>query len=154
MFKSSLLLVVCVALTGCIESIHYNPHGHRRSRPARREVVVERHEVVHESPVHAPHRREKLVYCKQCGVIAGRSSNCPRRISHDIISVPAGLKVLCKRCGAYPATVPTNCPHHISHDFMTVRHGVSLICDQCGGAPTGKPVSCKMRISHDYKMFR
>jgi RNA polymerase subunit RPABC4/transcription elongation factor Spt4 len=59
-----------------------------------------------------------VVYCNQCGVVAGKITTCPNFSSHDFQSASSSAKVFCNQCGAVPGDKPTVCPNFSSHDFQ------------------------------------
>ena len=135
-----LLLAACVfcfiLLTGCSEPV-YGPH--------------------HYPPPEAgqPHADNMpRVYCSRCGVLPGRSTQCPRFSSHDFVSAGPSVAVVCGRCGVFPTPEPTQCPRYSSHDFITIKPGTVLVCSHCGAAPSGRPTSCPRFSSHDFKEFQ
>lgn len=152
MFKSGLLFVFCIAVTGCV---HHHPHSHPHTHPELEPVVVENTDTGDGTVVHLPVvTNEPVVYCRQCGVMPGKVSNCPSYSSHNFTSAQAGSKVVCGQCGVYPTTAPTSCPSYSSHNFMTARPDAKLVCRQCGSAPTGKPLSCPSYSRHNFKEFK
>lgn len=60
----------------------------------------------------------KIVYCRQCGVIAGKPTKCPGWQTHDFVSTE--VPVVCENCGAIPGDA-TKCPGWQQHDFRPVQ---------------------------------
>lgn len=150
-FKVVAAIMMCVTFMGCSEQ--HRQVRHPRPNPPQPHVVYPPQQVL--EPVIVPHElTQPLVYCRRCGVIPGKASNCPNYSSHDFASVPAGWIVVCRRCGVIATNEPTRCPNYSSHDFMPVKPGTTLVCTRCGAAPSGEPTQCPNYSSHAFKVFK
>jgi len=63
---------------------------------------------------------EKLIYCGNCGVIAGKSTKCPGFTSHRFLEASGSGKVICGHCGGTPMETPYPCPQHVGHHFKVM----------------------------------
>jgi len=58
-----------------------------------------------------------MVYCNQCGAIAGVPTECVGWKKHNFTSTT--VPVICENCGAIPGK-PTKCPGWQRHNFKPI----------------------------------
>ncbi|MCG3130844.1 MAG: hypothetical protein FLDDKLPJ_01617 [Phycisphaerae bacterium] len=62
-----------------------------------------------------------IVYCRGCGALAGKPSQCPVYSRYEYSFVGSRVPVVCRGCGAVPG-VPSQCPVYskYQHSFSPV----------------------------------
>jgi hypothetical protein len=88
------------------------------------------------------------LYCRRCGGVTGKPSECPGYTRHDFIPVKSAGSLYCRRCGGTIGKT-SKCPNYTCHDFVPVKGAGTLYCRRCG-ATIGKVSECPGYSSHDF----
>ena len=60
---------------------------------------------------------DEIVFCKQCGAIPGKPTDCPGWRNHTFIN--STVPVICEHCGAIPGKA-TKCAGWDRHNFLPI----------------------------------
>ncbi len=61
--------------------------------------------------------RGPVIYCIDCGIVAGRASKCPVEGDHHFKKSSGTSIIVCADCGAMPSKKGTKCPVEGDHHF-------------------------------------
>jgi hypothetical protein len=89
-------------------------------------------------------RSRSDLYCRTCGAVPGKPTECTVGYSHNF--TPTTAPLYCRTCGAVPGA-PTTCSVGYSHSFIPLTGPTH--CRTCGAVP-GSATQCTVGYSHSF----